>query len=230
MLPEVESVRYIRAYCGVRPLTSASSIGDDREVSRGFALIDHSTDGIDNFLTITGGKLTTFRLMAEKAANVICRAMSVRASCKTAIVPLPVQSASRWTQPGSAPRFWLQKKDSNDILLCECEMIPQSTINQLVDTVSKNHHKPSLKSISRRSRIGKGPCQGTFCSLRVASYLYDCEVFENREGIADLKTFLKERWRGQHPIMWGSPLMQAELQEAMHCGLLGLDLIDTQPG
>nr|MDJ0913556.1 FAD-dependent oxidoreductase [Desulfobacterales bacterium] len=45
MLPEVESVRYIRAYCGVRPLTSASSIGDDREVSRGFALIDHSTDG-----------------------------------------------------------------------------------------------------------------------------------------------------------------------------------------
>ncbi len=230
MLPEVESVRYIRAYCGVRPLTSASSIGDDREVSRGFALIDHSTDGIDNFLTITGGKLTTFRLMAEKAANVICRAMSVRAPCKTAIVPLPVQSASRWTQPGSAPRFWLQKKDSNDILLCECEMIPQSTINQLVDTVSKNHHKPSLKSISRRSRIGKGPCQGTFCSLRVASYLYDCEVFENREGIADLKTFLKERWRGQHPIMWGSPLMQAELQEAMHCGLLGLDLIDTQPG
>ncbi len=230
MLPEVESARYIRAYCGVRPLTGTSSIGDDREVSRGFTLIDHSADGVDNFLTITGGKLTTFRLMAEKAANLICRHMGVGAPCKTAAVPLPIQSASRWTQPGSAPRFWMQNKDPNDILLCECEMVPQSAIDHLVDTVSKNHRKPSLKSISRRSRIGKGPCQGTFCSLRVAAYLYDRVVFENREGIADLKTFLRERWRGQHPIMWGSPLIQAELQEAMHCGLLGLDLSDTQPG
>jgi hypothetical protein len=27
--------------------------------------------------------------------------------------------------------------------------------------------------------------------------------------------------------MWGAALIQAELQEAMHCGLLGLELTDT---
>jgi glycerol-3-phosphate dehydrogenase len=230
MFPEAESVRYIRAFCGVRPLAGAASSADDRGVSRGYALIPHAQDGVDNFLTITGGKLTTYRLMAEKAANVIGRQMGINAPCQTAVVPLPVQSASRWTQPGAAPRFWIDKKDPDDLLLCECEMVPQSTVDHLVDSVENNYRKPSLRLISRRSRIGKGPCQGTFCSLRVAAHLYDRGVFDGREGIADLKAFLKERWRGQHPIMWGPTLIQAELQEAMHCGLLGLELADPDPG
>ena len=45
---------------------------NDRQVSRGFALIDHQQDGLQNFITITGGKLSTFRLMAEKTADLIC--------------------------------------------------------------------------------------------------------------------------------------------------------------
>ena len=227
MIPEVPSVRYIRAFCGVRPLVGSAPDGEDRGVSRGYSLLDHAKDGVENFLTITGGKMTTFRLMAEKAADVVCRHLGVSAPCQTAVVPLPVQSASRWTQPGSAPRYWMKNKNPDDILLCECEMVPQSAIDHLVDSVGRHHRRPSLGSISRRSRIGKGPCQGTFCSLRVAAYLYDRKVFASREGLAELQSFLRERWRGQHPIMWATPLIQAELQEAMHCGLLGLELADT---
>ena len=227
MVPEAATTRYIRAFCGVRPLIGSAPDGDDRGVSRGFSLLDHAADGIDNFLTITGGKMTTFRMMAEKAADVVCGHLGVSAPCQTAKVPLPAQSASRWTQPGSAPRYWMKNKDPDDMLLCECEMVPQSTIDHLIDSVAVNHRRPSLGAISRRSRIGKGPCQGTFCSVRVAAYLYDRGIFDSREGLADLKSFLKERWRGQHPIMWGTPLIQAELQEAMHCGLLGLELADT---
>ena len=43
MLPILERTRYIRAYAGVRPLVSLGPAGDDRAVSRGFALIDHAT-------------------------------------------------------------------------------------------------------------------------------------------------------------------------------------------
>jgi glycerol-3-phosphate dehydrogenase len=58
----------------------------------------------------------------------------------------------------------------------------------------------------------------------VTAYLYDQGLLDARHGIEDLKAFLDSRWRGQKPLMWGGPLIQAELQEAMHCGLLGLEL------
>ena len=61
MIPALETVRYIRAYAGVRPLVGSRSASDDRSVSRSFALIDHSEDGLENFTTISGGKLTTYR-------------------------------------------------------------------------------------------------------------------------------------------------------------------------
>ena len=51
--------------------------------------------------------------------------------------------------------------------------------------------------------------------------------FAADEGLEDLKTFLQNRWKGQRPVLWGTQLQQAELEEALHCGLFGLEL---QPG
>jgi len=81
-----------------------------------------------------------------------------------------------------------------------------------------------MKAIGLRSRIGKGPCQGTFCSQRVVGYLYDREEFNADMGVAELRMFLRERWRGQQPLLWDTSLAQAELMEAMHCGVFGLEL------
>jgi glycerol-3-phosphate dehydrogenase len=224
MIPALEETRFIRAYAGVRPLLEAPSSAGDRHVSRGFTLIDHAADGLENFITITGGKLTTFRLMAEKTADFICRRLGQTRPCRTRTVPLPATSESQWTEPGLAPRFWLRSRNPDDIILCECEMIPQSVVDTVVDNIRDQSARTNLKSIGLRSRIGKGSCQGTFCSARVTAYLYDRGCLTSRRGIEDLKTFIDERWRGQRPLMWGISLLQAELQEAMHCGLLGLEL------
>jgi glycerol-3-phosphate dehydrogenase len=97
-------------------------------------------------------------------------------------------------------------------------------VDSVVQSIRNQGAQTNLKSIGLRSRIGKGPCQGAFCSARVTAYLYDQGLLDGRHGIEDLKTFLDARWRGQKPLMWGSSLIQAELQEAMHCGLLGLEL------
>jgi glycerol-3-phosphate dehydrogenase len=75
-----------------------------------------------------------------------------------------------------------------------------------------------------RSRIGKGACQGTFCGVRVAAYLYDREQFVSDQGLIELRAFFSERWKGIRPILWGMSLIQEELQEALHCGLFGLEL------
>jgi len=224
IMPMLEHTRYIRAFAGIRPLVESSATGDDRSASRGYALIDHTEDGLENFVTLTGGKLTTFRLMAEKAANLICARLGIDTPCRTRTNPLPASPDGKWTEPGLAPRHWFKDCPSDDILLCECEMIPKSVVDSIVQTIRKQNGQPSLVAMGKRSRMGKGSCQGAFCSSRVTAYLYDKGLYEAKEGLDDLKRFLSGRWRGQKPLMWGGALIQAELQEAMQCGLLGLEL------
>ena len=235
MVPELANARYIRAYCGVRPLLGGGQpqpgVDDDRSVSRGFALIDHALrpEALENFITITGGKLTTYRLMAEKTADLVCRRLGINAACRTRSEPLPSSVNARWTEPGLAPNMWLRQRSSQDILLCECEMVPQSVVDEITAKILEHNGRPGLKAIGLRSRIGKGPCQGTFCSQRVAAYLYDRGHLKGADGVAELSAFLRERWRGQQPLLWNIPLAQAELLEAMHCGLFGLELTAAPP-
>ena len=123
MMPVLENIRYIRAYSGVRPLLGGDGKSDDRSVTRGFDLVDHARDGINNFITITGGKLTTYRLMAEKTADLVCRRIGVSAPCQTRKIPLISAHETRWAVPGFSPRNWFSGHDKNDLLLCECEMV-----------------------------------------------------------------------------------------------------------
>ncbi len=229
MIPALATIRYIRAYCGVRPLISSSDEGDDRNVSRGYALIDHAAEdpGLENFITISGGKLTTFRLMAEKTADRVCRRIGLCRPSRTHCDPLPRTVDARWTEPGLSPNLWVRNNDPRDMLLCECEMVPQSVVDQIVQSIRSQNGHPSLNAIGLRSRIGKGPCQGTFCSQRLAAYLYDKGELKHDQGLHELRQFLGKRWRGQQPLLWDISLAQAELLEAMHSGLFGLELVDA---
>jgi len=224
MIPKLADTRFIRAYAGVRPLVQSGNGADDRAVSRGFAIVDHEADGLGNFVTITGGKLTTYRLMAEKTADLVCRRLGIARGCETAVAPLPASGAAQYTEPGFTPKMWFKKKDSSDLLLCECEMVPTSVFNEIASALKTNGQRPGLREMGQRSRVGKGPCQGSFCSLRMAAHMYNDGLLKNAEGTAELKAFLNERWRGIQPLLWGSAVSQAELQEALHCGLLGLDV------
>ena len=224
MIPALETARYIRAYAGVRPLIGSKSAADDRDISRGFALIDHAEDGLENFTTISGGKLTTYRLMAEKTADLVCNRLGVTKACRTRTEPLPETQPVKWTQPGLAPKLWMQKHEPEDILLCECEMVPKSAVDAIVASIRKQEGQPDLKSIALRSRIGKGACQGTFCGVRVTSYLFDQGMLQPEQSLANLKEFLSKRWYGQYPTLWDKQLVQSELLEALYCGLFGLEL------
>jgi glycerol-3-phosphate dehydrogenase len=224
MIPDLETARYIRAYAGVRPLVGSRSAADDRSISRSFALIDHSEDGLENFTTISGGKLTTYRLMAEKTADLVCQRLGISRACLTRTEPLAVSQPAKWTQPGLAPKLWFKNHEPEDILLCECEMVPKSAVDAIIDAIREQDGQPDLKAIALRSRIGKGACQGTFCGVRVTSYMYDQGEFELDESLANLRDFLNQRWKGQHPTLWDKQLVQAELLEALYCGFFGLDI------
>ncbi len=225
MVPDLGIRRYIRAYCGVRPLVGSKD-GDDRNVTRGFSLLDHGQEGIHNFITITGGKLTTYRLMAEKTADLVCRKLKVSEPCKTGKLPLPMAETGDWTAPGALLRHGFRLPDRNDKMICECEMVPASAIDAIAADVRRHRGRPDLLSIGLRSRMGKGPCQGSTCSVRALSHLYDTGEIQGRDGIRDLIRFLDERWKGEHSLLWGDSLAQSSLKEMIHCGLFCLEMED----
>jgi glycerol-3-phosphate dehydrogenase len=90
MLPDVADAPETRTWWGVRPLYEPDeSDRDGRGISRGFVLLDHAEDGVENFASIVGGKLTTYRHMAERTADMVCDRLNVEADCTTADRPLP---------------------------------------------------------------------------------------------------------------------------------------------
>ena len=191
-------------------------------------MTDHRSHGWAHVCTIPGGKLPTFRLMAAKAADLVAGRLGNGQAGTTATVPLPGDDAGRWTEPGAAPKHWYKLNDPGDMILCECEMVPQSAIDEIVATPpGAERAAMSIEAISLRSRVGKGPCQGSFCGIRVASYLYDSGYYRDTAGLVHMRDFFDERFKGQRPVIWGRQAAQMELAEALHCGLLGLDALDA---
>ena len=227
VLPGLATMRFIRAYAGVRPLLGSAGSADSRAVSRGFALFDHGDHGLDNLATLAGGKLTTCRLMAERAADLVCQRLGVTRPCLTATTHLPPAPHAAWTTPGHSAREWMRSHGPNDTMLCECELVTSSAVAAIYAALRSTGDTPTLTDIGLRSRVGKGACQGSFCGLRTVAHFYQEGAFETRRGLAELVDFMGERWRGQHAVLWGEQLAQAELTEALHCGLLGEELHQT---
>jgi glycerol-3-phosphate dehydrogenase len=97
LVPAVASAAERAAWSAARPLIGASGGaggGGGRELSRTFKCFDHAvTDGVEGFVTITGGKATTLRAMAEATADLVCAKLGVEAPCRTREVVLAPHTA-----------------------------------------------------------------------------------------------------------------------------------------
>jgi glycerol-3-phosphate dehydrogenase len=98
MLPAVRDADVLRTWWGVRPLyapdedargSQSGGKGASRGISRGFFVLDHADDDVENFASIVGGKLTSYRLMAEETADLVADRLGVDEPCRTADEPLP---------------------------------------------------------------------------------------------------------------------------------------------
>jgi glycerol-3-phosphate dehydrogenase len=93
-----DAVRW--TYSGVRPLLDDDS-GDPSAVTRDYLLEMH--DGVAPLLSVWGGKITTFRKLAEQAAHMVCERLGVRSIDWTAQSPLPGGDLSRWIETSRRP-------------------------------------------------------------------------------------------------------------------------------
>ena len=85
LLPPVADAPVVRSWWGLRPLYAPDEVDrGGRGISRGFVRLDHAADGVENMVSIVGGKLTTYRRMAEAVADLVCDRIGCAASCSTA--------------------------------------------------------------------------------------------------------------------------------------------------
>ena len=122
--------------------------------------------------TICGGKLTTYRLMGERMADLVCAKLGVAAQCRTAVEPLvedtppallerarkvfPAQgleqAESRLGDSFAATVERLEAAPWKKALLCECERVTIAEFEQVASEPTSH----SLNAIRRRTRMGMG--------------------------------------------------------------------------
>jgi glycerol-3-phosphate dehydrogenase len=87
LVPGIATAHTRGVFMATRPLIGSGSSG--RSIARTFKCFDHKeTQGIDGFVTITGGKATTLRAMAEKTSDVVCQKLGIFQPCATKETPL----------------------------------------------------------------------------------------------------------------------------------------------
>ncbi|ETD18917.1 glycerol-3-phosphate dehydrogenase, anaerobic, A subunit [Hoylesella oralis CC98A] len=234
LAPNLATTRILRAYAGVRPLVAADNDPSGRSISRGIVCLDHEIrDGLAGLITITGGKMMTYRLMAEKATDLACKKLGVTKICETATTPLPGsqglssrESSKKYTtahnaasgRQGHLAQEISASSDEDKALVCECEEVSVGEVKYAMDKL----HVHNLINLRRRTRTGMGTCQSELCACRAAGVM--CSVSNNPdETLADLGSFVNERWKGMRPVAWGRSLDEAQLMATIYEGLCGID-------
>jgi glycerol-3-phosphate dehydrogenase len=221
LVPGFRAARALRVWTGVRPLfeDAKASDTDTRDVTRAHALLDHAErDGVGHFFTITGGKLTTFRLMADETMNAVVHHLGDTRPCTTATEPLPGSESGETYRLGER----LERKEASlldEQVICECELVGRHKLEEaMTRTASTN-----LDDIRRQLRLGMGPCQGGFCTYLATGILHD--LGDAEAGRADdlLLQFLQHRWLGLEPILYGDQMRQACLDDWIFQGTLDVE-------
>jgi glycerol-3-phosphate dehydrogenase len=242
LVPGFSQARALRAWAGVRPLYEEGKSIEGREAKRTFAVLDHATrDGVGGLVTVVGGKFTTYRLMAERAADIVCAHLGVTRPCTTktfrisdfgfripdagsthgdVAIPNP-QSAIRNHTLGHRLEQ-IEAAPTQSQLICECEIVTR----QNIEAAAHNHPDVAamwvLDDLRRDLRLGMGPCQGGFCGYRAAGILHEMGHQDAAQATAALADFAQRRWKGQRSVLWGAGLRQALLDEQIYRGILGL--------
>ena len=237
LAPSLAHTRILRAYAGVRPLVASDDDPSGRSVSRGIVVLDHATrDGLEGFITITGGKLMTYRLMAEWTTDLICKKLNINKKCTTAECKLPgsreteeqvakrmqsapvVQRASAINRHGEMAERVNVSAPALRSLVCECEEVSVGEVQYALNELDVNN----LVDLRRRTRVGMGTCQGELCACRAAGIMADAGKYCTHQAKQDLVAFLNERWKGMAPVAWGDTLRESEFTMWLYDGVCGL--------
>jgi glycerol-3-phosphate dehydrogenase len=237
MFPQLDTYRLLRGFAGTRPLYTAGGAAG-RDATRNFVILDHNKEGLDGMASIVGGKFTTYRLMAERMGDLVAKRFGNTAICRTAEetlipeVPDDVQERAKKFFPTmgielaisrQGEKFEeivsaLEQNPEKRTLLCECELVTRAEC-EAIAAESTSH---SIGDVRRRTRMGMGTCQGTFCAFRSVGTMAQAGMLTDSEPETLLRQFVEERWSGIRPLLWGTQIKEMELSRGIYSTLLNV--------
>lgn len=243
VFPSIRKHRMIRVMTGVRPTLFEWRKIEDK-LTREHEVFDHEArEGISGFITIVGGKLATFRIMAQETADLVCARLGVQAECRTHLEPLPGGDgtvdlegiAGEFGMPlyvvkrlafrhGTRCRDVLELVKENRraaSIVCRCDPVTEAEIRYVI----RSEWARTLDDVRRRTHLGCGPCQGARCNFRAAAILGDELNLEPHRTWNAGAEYLQQRWKGKYPILRGEQLAQEEINQAIYFAVGNYDEI-----
>ena len=236
ILPGIANQRLIGTRVGVRNTLFGWGVHEDA-LSRGYRIIDHKEFGAEGLYSLTGGKLASFRIQAEEAADAVCEYMGVTARCETHMDKLP--GADDIVDPSDLAREFgisviaatrliarhgthavkvleLGKETPTGFrVVCPHEPVLEAELRYSI----RHEHVEHLGDLMSRTRVAMGACQGTDCALRTAQIFADERGLDVTDEREELMHLLTQRWRSARPVTRGTQLAQAELLMTQYTGL-----------
>ncbi|MCB9526471.1 MAG: (2Fe-2S)-binding protein [Myxococcales bacterium] len=212
----------------MRPTLHTFGVIEDK-LSRDHKVFDHTAEGAPGLISLAGGKLAAYRVMAEEATDAVCRQLGVSKACTTHSTPLPGgehtpdvgqvaaradldrYAAARLVHRHGA-RAWevverIEKDPAQRRILCPCEPVTEAEARHCIET----EWVTTLEDLRRRTHCGGGPCQGARCARRAAWILAGYQGGGPERADALLARFITARWREQAPVAGRGNLPQIEL-------------------
>lgn len=241
VFPAIREYRLLRAWAGVRPTLFGDGRYED-ELSRRHEVIDHGArDGVRGLVTLAGGKLAAYRLMAEETSDVVMMLLGRGGDCRTHREPLPggddppdpadlarEYGLDRFTaarlvfRHGSRARRVLDESKDRPLarrVVCRSEPVTEAEIRY----VCRHEWVKTLEDVRRRTRFAEGPCQGLECVREGARIVAEELGWAPDEIDAEVLRFLDARFRERAPVLRGRQLAEEELLQAALLGVEGYD-------
>jgi glycerol-3-phosphate dehydrogenase len=220
--PAIRDYRPVRATAGARPTLFASRRYED-DLSRRHEVLDHEKrDGVAGLVTIAGGKLSMYRLMAEKTADVVCRRLDHSAPCRTAELRLPgaegeapesaslahaykipeLAAAHILARHGSEAPALLEESDATGHrIVCRCEALTEVELRH----AARHEQVSTLGDAFRRIGMAAGPCAGAGCLERAGAIIGQELGWSTEQRRQALNDFQARAWLGRAPLLnrWG---------------------------
>ena len=236
ILPGMKNQRLIGTRVGVRNTLFGWGVAED-DLSRRYDIIDHTATGAPGLFSLTGGKLASFRIQSEEAANAVCERLGVAEMCHTHHHALPGGDAMP-SETDLAREYGIDTLAARRLIFRHGSLAHRvldvgretSTGYNLVDQAEptleceiryclRNEHVKRLGDLMTRCRVAMGADMGLNAGLRTAQLFAEERGLDVTDERAALMDMLTRRWRSARPVLTGKQLSQAEALMTQYTGL-----------
>ena len=191
----------------------------ESDLGRDHRIWDHENEGAAGFMTMAGGKLASYRVMAEEATDAVCQRLGgFGGKCETATAKLPgghdhdigIDAFTSIGLPAAAARRILYRHGSRAADIRDI-MVDDPRTRALIDPlepvteaelrhVIRTEHVVMVDDLKRRSRLGVASDGGARCAVRASQILADEQQLPDDLVPELARDFMQTRWEDRRGI------------------------------